>query len=430
MKSSRSILFVLIMFLTFVSVTVIVFKNASSLLSHQFFTVLGTGAQDMAVMVAGQIELTDKDVEILKQMEYKDIAAHPVNQQLQKLDQLKTFQEKTNCIYVATFLQPDEVKYYVTEENKNYYRAAVGQPLNVMWLLDAYMGEKNTEQGKENWQEYYKRDIERYAFYSKKDKKALEEKQTTYFFSYDDQEGKIITAYAPIWSKEGRYIGLLGIDLSIESLENFKNKVFICLSSLLIITNLTLAAVLAACYYKYMKLVNERMYCDPLTKIYNRRYYKELFFKELEKRKLSEEMLVVVMLDIDYFKWINDTYGHAVGDECLIGIASGVEKSIREKKGIAVRFGGEEFLITFFIKNFQEVEAVMKQMMTEIIQPDFTTDACGITVSLGAHVVACEEIKKENIESFIKKADLNLYQAKNNGRKQYCVTQSDKLSCK
>nr|WP_315023713.1 hypothetical protein [uncultured Aminipila sp.] len=111
----------------------------------------------------------------------------------------------------------------------------------------------------------------------------MAEKKPAYHISYDGREGKIITAYAPIWTQEGNYIGLLGVGLSIGSLDAFKNKVFMHLLMILIITNLTLTAILAACYYEYKKLVNERMYCDPLTKTYNRRFYNEVFFKELEK---------------------------------------------------------------------------------------------------------------------------------------------------
>lgn len=430
MKSSRAIIFGLIMSFAFISVTTIVFTKTSNLLSNQFFTILGTGTQDMAVMISKQIHLTDQDVQDLKKVKYEDIVNHQVNRQLQELDCLEILKQTANCVYIMTFLKPEEVTYYVTEETKDYYRAEIGQPLNAMWLVDAYMGEKNTVQGKKKFQQYYGNDVERYSCLDAKDKKALEDKKPAYHISYDGREGKVITAYAPIWTQEGNYIGLLGVDLSIGSLDDFKNKVFMYLLMLLIITNLTLAVVLAACYYKYKTLVNERMYCDPLTKTYNRRFYNEMFFKELEKGQRLADFCVIMMLDIDYFKRINDTYGHVAGDNCLVGIASSITKSIIQNKGMVIRFGGEEFLISFYIKNSEEAEKIAEKILEEIRQLDLMENECKITSSLGAYIVPCEEIKIGRIQDFIKSADDNLYQAKNNGRNQHCITKYDGISCK
>lgn len=430
MRSSRSIVFGLVMPLAFILVTTIVFTNTSNLLSNQFFKVLGEGSQDVAVIISKQIQLTDKDVQDLKKMKYKDIVNHPVNKQLQDLDCLEIFKQSANCIYIVTFLQPEEVKYYVTEETKKYYRAEVGQPLNVMWLVDAYMGEKNTVQGKRKFEQYYSNDMERYSCIDAKEKKALKDKKVTYHICYDGREGKIITAFAPIWTKEGNYIGLLGIDLSISSLDAFKNKVFRYLLMLLIISNLTLVGILAMCYYKYKTLVNQRMYCDPLTKTYNRRFYNEMFIKELEKGQRLADFCVIMMLDIDYFKQINDTYGHVAGDNCLVGIASSITRSIMENRGMVIRFGGEEFLITFYIKNIKEADGIVEKILEEIRKLDLVGDKCIITSSLGGCIVPCEEIKGNRVQGFIKIADDNLYQAKNNGRDQYYITKCDELTCK
>lgn len=430
MKSSRFIVFGSIMSLSFILVTIAVFTNTSNLLSNQFFTILGAGAQDMAVVISKQIQLTDKDVQDLKELKYEDVINHPVNQQLQDLDSLEIFKQSANCIYIMTSLKPAEVKYYVTEKTKNYYRAEVGQPLNVMWLVDAYMGEKNTAQGKKQFEQYYSNDVERYSCLDVKDKKALEEKKPTYLISYDGREGKIITAYAPMWTEEGNYIGLLGVDVSVDSLDSFKNKVFMYLLMLLIITNVTLAGVLVACYYKYKTLVNQRMYCDPLTNTYNRRFYNEMFLKELDKGQRLADFCVIMMLDIDYFKQINDTYGHVAGDNCLVGIASSISKSIVQHKGMVIRFGGEEFLITFYIKKIEEAEEIVEKILEEIRQLDLIGSECKITSSLGACIVPCKEVKTNRIQDFIKDADENLYKAKNSGRNQYCITKYEEPSCK
>nr|WP_315023716.1 GGDEF domain-containing protein [uncultured Aminipila sp.] len=137
-----------------------------------------------------------------------------------------------------------------------------------------------------------------------------------------------------------------------------------------------------------------------------------------------------MMLDIDYFKKINDTYGHVAGDNCLVGIASSITKSIMQNKGLVIRFGGEEFLITFYIKNIEEADGIVEKILEEIRQLDLIGNECKITSSLGACIVPCEDIKIDRIQDFIKIADKNLYQAKNNGRNQHYITKYDGLSCK
>lgn len=155
------------------------------------------------------------------------------------------------------------------------------------------------------------------------------------------------------------------------------------------------------------RLVDERKYLadtvkiDPLTGLYNRRILPKI-----------REIGTVIMCDIDYFKTINDTFGHDIGDEALKAVGTTILDNIRVGD-VACRFGGDEFLIVFTTDKFEVIDNRMKKIVEDInkkIQlPDFP-----ITLSVG---VAFNE-ENEHLDSLMEKADTALYQSKENGRNQ------------
>ena len=159
---------------------------------------------------------------------------------------------------------------------------------------------------------------------------------------------------------------------------------------------------------------------DPMTKLYNRRYFSKISEHALELSKRKKLSLSIIILDIDKFKNINDTYGHQVGDDVIITLANKLIKNQR-KSDIVCRYGGEEFVL--LLQNTSKDTAVLiaqkirKEIESlKIMLP--TNEDLTFTISLG---VSSVDIKNDNnIESALKLADDALYEAKNNGRNMVC----------
>jgi len=155
---------------------------------------------------------------------------------------------------------------------------------------------------------------------------------------------------------------------------------------------------------------------DYLTGLYNRRYFYENIEEYIGEIKQTRETFAIAMLDIDYFKKVNDTYGHDMGDKVIIQIADFL-RSNTKAGDIVARFGGEEFCIV--IKDISKEGAlkVLERIREEVESFSCKTDTTKdlhITVSIGATIFQEEESLEDNIN----RADMMLYNAKNGGRNQ------------
>lgn len=149
---------------------------------------------------------------------------------------------------------------------------------------------------------------------------------------------------------------------------------------------------------------------DKLTNIYNRRMIDEFLNKEIEKEKRHSNGLSVILIDIDHFKNVNDTYGHQMGDIVLSQIAKLITENSR-KSDIQGRFGGEEFIVICPQTTCKQALVLAEKIRASV--ENFIFEQIGIkTISLG--ISSFEENDTE--EDLIKKADIALYQAKNSGR--------------
>ncbi len=147
---------------------------------------------------------------------------------------------------------------------------------------------------------------------------------------------------------------------------------------------------------------------DPLTGIYNRRYYHEKIQKEMYKAKRYGLALSVIMTDIDFFKKINDTHGHDVGDEVLKHYTKIIQESLRESDTFC-RIGGEEFIIILPHTNKEQAVKIADKLRKTIEQ---SKKIIPITMSFGV----TQYISGESEDYLFKRVDNALYRAKENGR--------------
>jgi len=155
---------------------------------------------------------------------------------------------------------------------------------------------------------------------------------------------------------------------------------------------------------------------DELTGCYNRRMFKELCSKEISRAKRQQQPFSVAILDIDYFKNINDTHGHDMGDFVLKNMAQLCMDQIRRDDSLA-RWGGEEFMVLLPNTGQEKAMELCERLRRAIAGHGFL-QLPQITVSLGL----TEFIPEDGIESLVKRADQALYAAKKSGRNKVCTS--------
>lgn len=163
---------------------------------------------------------------------------------------------------------------------------------------------------------------------------------------------------------------------------------------------------------------------DALTGLNNRRQFETRLSQETATAKRKDKPLCCIMLDIDHFKKVNDTYGHAAGDCVLKNTAAVISREVREYD-IASRYGGEEFCILLPDTNIEEAEFVAQRLRSAVEKTDIEVPDLGVlnvTISVG---VSRFEKEYENPEILHQKADIALYEAKRGGRNKVVVYNSD-----
>jgi two-component system cell cycle response regulator len=156
---------------------------------------------------------------------------------------------------------------------------------------------------------------------------------------------------------------------------------------------------------------------DPLTRLANRRAFETRFEYEVERSSRYHEPLSLLIIDLDYFKRVNDTYGHAVGDAVLLAVASSVQRVVR-KVDLAARYGGEEIAVIAPMTPTQGARVMAERICREVAETPVNvsyqggTQAVAVTVSIG--VEALEQ--GQSREQLFAAADSALYRAKQNGR--------------
>lgn len=149
---------------------------------------------------------------------------------------------------------------------------------------------------------------------------------------------------------------------------------------------------------------------DPLTKLYNRRKIDKILATEIEQARRYNLSFSLILIDIDYFKKINDSYGHLVGDLVLQRLSKLFASNIR-KTDMVGRWGGEEFLIISMEKDLKKVLIFVEKLRTLVDNHHFETVG-NITCSFGVSHFT----QDDSIDSLLRRADVALYHAKNAGR--------------
>jgi diguanylate cyclase (GGDEF)-like protein len=163
---------------------------------------------------------------------------------------------------------------------------------------------------------------------------------------------------------------------------------------------------------------NLKIFIDALTNIHNRRFFDESMMRILSSLSRAGGVLSVMMIDVDYFKKYNDTYGHGAGDECLVKVADVLSQSVSRADDFVARYGGEEFVVVMPNTVKEGAIAIADKILENIreckILHESSEVADHVTVSIG--VTTGKVTQFHTPDSFVQKADEMLYLSKKNGR--------------
>ncbi|MFN3699031.1 MAG: GGDEF domain-containing protein, partial [Dictyoglomus sp.] len=166
--------------------------------------------------------------------------------------------------------------------------------------------------------------------------------------------------------------------------------------------------------------INKLVITDPLTGLFNRRYIEEEIQKEIARSQRYERPLSVMVLDLDNFKLVNDTFGHKYGDEILKKIGETLKKSCR-KVDVVGRYGGDEFVVILPETNLEKSIRVADKIIKNVEKINIATaNNLKLYLSVSIGIASFPEITR-NPEKLLNLADLAMYKAKRLGGRQYSI---------
>jgi diguanylate cyclase (GGDEF)-like protein len=233
-------------------------------------------------------------------------------------------------------------------------------------------------------------------------------KQSTMLKPTSSTYGVLLGGNAPIIDENGELLGVITV-----SLDN--SIIFSALWQLFTVLCLICIFLLVLIYFLMSKVSHyflEAIMRDKLTKAYNKSYFESMLQKSIDVALKEKQNLSILMLDLDHFKNVNDTYGHPFGDVVLAKVADQIRDCLR-KNDFLVRYGGEEFIVLLFNLDSSITVVLAERIRSSIesfeIYNQERNIAIKITISIG---IANLHNKKIAALEFVDKADKALYKAK------------------
>jgi diguanylate cyclase (GGDEF)-like protein len=159
---------------------------------------------------------------------------------------------------------------------------------------------------------------------------------------------------------------------------------------------------------------------DGLTRLFNHRHFYELLEQEFLRTKRYKTQLAMIMIDIDFFKHINDTYGHQAGDDILKSLALVIQRQVRDVDVLA-RYGGEEFAVLMPQTSLRQAENVAERIRHAVEHNEFDAAGSKIRVTISLGIAAHPECEVQNQTELVQVADAALYEAKRTGKNKVVI---------
>ncbi|MDH4580604.1 GGDEF domain-containing protein [Pseudomonas sp. BN415] len=203
-------------------------------------------------------------------------------------------------------------------------------------------------------------------------------------------------------------------------LASLRNTLYLNLMICLLVTAVVLVLV-TRLMRRYQHSIAALATTDSLTGLPNRRGFELLAGQALQEARRDRKPLVALMLDLDHFKMLNDTYGHQAGDEVLLGFAQNLRDSLRQSD-IICRWGGEEFIILLKDTGNSTAHQLAEKVRSEVAAKRYPFK--GVNLQVTTSIGLAQMHPDDSLDSLIGRADRGLYRAKQSGRNCVCVEPS------
>jgi len=229
--------------------------------------------------------------------------------------------------------------------------------------------------------------------------------------------GKFITGYAPLINQEnGEKTGLIGVDIEAgEVFGLFREILLVITAAIILIFALSLVVV-----YKLADLMAKPLFIDGLTGTYNHKFFQETLAGEIDRAARTGKPLSMLMMDLDYFKRVNDTYGHRFGDIVLRATAKLLKDSTRDGDTLA-RYGGEEFAVILPNTEIGEAFVLASHIRHEVEKQLVHCEESGQDVNVTISIGVAEWRSGLKSGEFIDMADKAMYESKHRNRNMVTI---------
>ena len=166
------------------------------------------------------------------------------------------------------------------------------------------------------------------------------------------------------------------------------------------------------------KELEQKNTIDELTGLFNRRFYDQKIVAEYRRSKRNLTPLSIILIDIDHFKSVNDTFGHQAGDKCLSWLSEQIKSEIKRSSDMAFRYGGEEFCLILPDTDTEGATALAEDLRKKITAEVCLFKDIEIPLTISCGIGTYQQQEDVLPEQLFAAADKALYQAKDNGRNQ------------
>jgi len=220
--------------------------------------------------------------------------------------------------------------------------------------------------------------------------------------------GTLLGATAPIFDTNGEMLGIVGIDIDSSHLHNYLRTMQMVLCIIYVI----ILGIALLILIKYSEIILDPLLKDKLTGAYNKRYLEKFLQSNIDTALKEHKNLTLLMVDLDHFKNINDTYGHTFGDKILSSASETIKSSLRQND-IFFRYGGEEFIIMIPDASEKQAMEIAERIRSTIESRETYNEEKNISVKMTISIgVAGLNLAALSAQEFINNADKALYVAK------------------
>lgn len=228
--------------------------------------------------------------------------------------------------------------------------------------------------------------------------------------------GSYITGFAPIRAPgNNEVLGLVGVDFSAEHILGILQELNSALILLFALIASTMSFLVVILIDRHMKRSNE----DFLTGLMNRRAFEETLHNMIKLNKRKKVKFSLLVIDIDTFKQINDTYGHGVGDLVLKRVANLICTSIKETDFL-FRYGGDEFVVILPHTTKDQASFIAKRLSDEVCEASIRIDGNQV-IKIQVSVGVAEYSQDVSVDAFLHEADEAMYQKKRSKKRMLCL---------